>query len=282
MRTWLVFLGVMGVLTMGPSSGEAETVEELLRAGRAALAEGKTEEALRLADKVVEQAPNDPQGYLLRGLAHEGARRPAEAIAAYDKVLALEPKNAAALNRRGSEHFKLGHIKESIRDFDRFIELRPDEEAGHWKRGISHYYAGMFDAGARQFEGYEKVDTNDVENAVWHFLCVARKDGIDKARQRLLKIGNDKRVPMMKVYELFAGRAQPADVLAVATAGNPAGEELKSRLFYAHLYLGLYYEVAGDKKRAAEHMAEAAGKYRIGHYMGDVAHVHHERLRKDK
>jgi lipoprotein NlpI len=260
--------------------GRADDVADLLRAGREALAKGRITEALELADKAAAQAPNNPQAYLLRGLAHEAARRSAEAIAAYDKVIALDTKNADVYNRRGSEHFKLGHIDQSIKDFDRFIELRPDEEPGHWKRGISYYYAGKFDEGRRQFEGYEKVDTNDVENAVWHFLCAARKDGIDKARKGLLKIGNDKRIPMMKVYELFAGKAQPAEVLQAAMAGQPSEEELKARLFYAHLYLGLYYEVAGNKQRAQEHMTEAVGKYRIGHYMGDVARVHAELLNK--
>jgi hypothetical protein len=51
------------------------------------------------------------------------------------------------------------------------------------------------------------------------------------------------------------------------------------QLFYAHLYLGIYYEVAGDKTKALEHLT-LAEKGRISHYMGDVAHVHAELLRK--
>src|SRR5262249_9014651 len=96
----------------------------------------------------------------------------------------------------------------------------------------------------------------------------------------LLKIGNDKRVPMMQVYALYAGKIQPADVLAAARAGEPSAEELHKRLFYAHLYLGLYHEVLGDKKLALEHMTKAAEDYPIGHYMGDVARVHRDLLRK--
>ena len=65
-------------------------------------------------------------------------------------------------------------MKESLADFDKFLALRPAEKNGHWKRGISLYYAGRFEDGKKQFEGYENVDTNDVENAVWHFLCNAR------------------------------------------------------------------------------------------------------------
>ncbi len=102
-----------------------------------------------------------------------------------------------------------------------------------------------------------------------------------KARQSLLRIGHDKRVPLMKVYDLFAGKAKPADVLAAAKEGKPARDELKMRLFYAHLYLGLYYEALGDKKLTLEHMTKAADDYPVGGYMWDVARVHRE-LRRQK
>src|SRR5262249_27176654 len=136
-----------------------------------------------------------------------------------------------------------------------------------------------YDEGRKQFEGYEKVDTNDVENAVWHFLCVARKDGIDKARRSILKIGQDRRIPMMVVYDLFAGKAKPEDVLKAVEEGKPSASEKNARLFYAHLYLGLYYEVAGDRKKALEHLTESANKPRVHPYMWDVARVHRDLLR---
>ena len=51
------------------------------------------------------------------------------------------------------------------------------------------------------------------------------------------------------------------------------------RLFYTHLYLGLYYEAAGKEKLARGHLIKAADDHRIGHYMWDVAHVHANILR---
>ena len=173
-----------------------------------------------------------------------------------------------------------GKFAESVSDFDRYLKLAPGKANGHWQRGITLYYAGKYEEGKKQFEGYEKVDTNDVENAVWHFLCAARKDGVAKARAGILAIGKDGREPMMQVYELFKGKVKPADVLAAANAGKLDDDQRKPRLFYAHLYLGLYYDVLGEKKKAAEHMALAAGKYKIGHYMGEVARVHSEMLAK--
>lgn len=200
-------------------------------------------------------------------------------IARCDELIKADPNNAQAYDRRGSARFRLGQIDESIADFDQAIKLAPDSEPGHWRRGISHYYASQWDAGKRQFEGYQTVDSNDVENAVWRYLCMAGDVGPARARDDLLKIGDDRRVPMRQVYELFAGRATPDDVLAAARAGEPSADELNNRLFYAHLYLGLYHEVNGDRWAAGQHIAQAADKHRIGHYMWDVARVHAQRLR---
>src|SRR5262249_45932646 len=156
------------------------------------------------------------------------------------------PKLVAVYHLRGQELFKLSRFDESVADFDKYLEARPSERPRHWQRGISCYYAGKFREGAEQFEAYQAIDTNDVENAVWRFTCKARSEGVDKARASLLKVGTDKRIPLMEVYALFAGKSRPADVLAAVKTGEPPLEELKTRLFYAHLYLGLYFEVMGD------------------------------------
>ena len=57
-------------------------------------------------------------------------------------------------------------------------------------------------------------------------------------------------------------------------------EERQQRLFYAHLYLGLYFDSTGDQKQAVEHLTKATEDYRVPHYMGDVARVHRDVLRK--
>jgi lipoprotein NlpI len=273
----LVLCGIFSI----PLSAHAETVDELLATARAAFTKDQPEEALKSLDKALALDAKNRQALLFRAAVCDRLKRYADGVTDLNKLIEQDPKEVQAYDFRGSLQFKLGRFKESLADFDKTIELKPKDGPGHWRRGITCYYAGAFDEGKKQFEGYEKVDTNDVENAAWHFLCVARKDGVDKARAQLLKIGKDARVPMMDVYALYGGKAKPEDVLAAAQAGKPPAEQLGPRLFYAHLYLGLYYEVTGDKKKAAEHMALAAEKYKIKHYMGDVAQVHLDLLRKD-
>ena len=251
-----------------------------MKKAKTALTKGNAKEALDLAGQAIAEDPKDERGYLFRGTVYESLERHAEAIRDFDKAIESNPRAAEAYDRRGSEHFKLGHIKESINDFDKFLDLRPEAKPGHWKRGISYYYAGRFDDGRKQFEAYQTVDSNDVENAVWRFLCMARAVGVDKARADMLKVGQDARVPMMRIYALFRGQAKPEDVLDAVRQGEPKPEELKQRLFYAHLYLGLYFEVNGDKKKSLEHL-KAAEELKTGGYMGDVARVHRAILEKN-
>ncbi len=188
---------------------------------------------------------------------------------------AAEPSTADEYERRGSEHFIAGRFAESVADFDAEIRLDPRRAPWHWKRGISLYYVGRYADGAKQFEGYQTVDGNDVENAVWRFLCQARDKtvGVERARKGILPIKDDRRVPMMQVYDLFRGELKPAEVLAAARSGEPTPAELAARLFYANLYVGLYYDALGERAAAKRHI-EAAAARAIDHYMGDVARVH--------
>jgi len=177
---------------------------------------------------------------------------------------------ASAHQRRGEEHFKNARIKDSIADFDKYLEIYPGDEPGHWQRGISYYYAQEYEKGVKQFEIHRTVNPEDVENAVWHFLCAVRAPGgsVEAARKDYIPITQDPRVPMMKIHELFAGQATVEDVVAAAKFGG-----LRAK-FYADLYIGLYYEALGDQEQAMAFIARAAEGANANGYMGDVARVH--------
>jgi tetratricopeptide (TPR) repeat protein len=279
-RVFLVVALSLGLAGAAPArQGSGKSLEELFQAARAAQKAGKKDEALRLADQAVKAYPKEAGAFALRGLIREEQDDLKGSLADFTKVLELQPDAAQFWDRRGAVNFKSGHIKESIQDFDKAIELQPDLANGHWMRGISYYYAGRYDDGRRQFERYESVDTNDVENAVWRYLCMAKAIGVEKARAALLKIGKDKRVPMMEVYELFQGKLKPEDVLKAAEAGEAPAALRNRQRFYAHLYLGLFHEANGDAAKALEHLRRAV-EHRINHYMWDVARVGRDTLLK--
>ena len=176
---------------------------------------------------------------------------------------------AQAIFERAVEDFAAGRIDEAAAGFDTVAELLPQQAPNLWQRGIALYYAERYDDCRAMFESHRTVNPNDVENAAWHFLCVARAESPAAAEAALLPVGPDSRVPMREIYALYRGDLTPADVMEAA-GDRPSGR------FYAHLYLGLYYEALGRPDEAYEQIELAAdsGFARAGGYMHMVAEVH--------
>lgn len=177
----------------------------------------------------------------------------------------------------GMAHFQAGRIAEAVEEFDTVARLAPREAPYLWQRGIALYYAGRFRDCRQQFESHRTVNPDDVENAAWHFLCVAKAESPEKARSALLPVGPDPRVPMRQIYQMFQGKLRPEQVLA-------AGDRGAESEFYAHLYVGLYYEALEQETDALRHIRiAAADRYRqVGGYMHTVARVHLKALNQGR
>ena len=191
-------------------------------------------------------------------------------------VAAMGQTSPRALLDRAVDEFSKGRITESVAAFDELARIAPGEAPYLWQRGIALYYAGRYKECRAQFESHRRVNPDDVENAAWHFLCVARDESPAAARAALLPVGPDSRVPMREVYELFRGKLD-AEAVLKAAGSRPQGR------FYAHLYVGLYAEATNDAARARQHIAAAADQQfaDAGGYMHMVARVHlGQRLRK--
>lgn len=273
-------------LCVCPLPAWAEDVGDLLRASKVALRKGDGPAALKAAEKAVELDPKNPSAYFARGEVFAFQRQPAEAVKDYDKAYELDNTFVIAVDRRGGEQFKIGKVKESIEDFNTFLKASPKDEPAHWRRGISFYYAGEYAKGAKQFVDGQIEYGTDVENAFWHYLCTARKDGVETARKGILPIETkagqrfpDTRVPMKEVYDLIQGKAKAADVMAAAENAKLDGDAKTEALFYANLYVALNYEAEGNAAKCREHMTAAVAK-KISHYMWDVANVHLKLMKK--
>jgi lipoprotein NlpI len=185
-------------------------------------------------------------------------------LAAWD----LGVRDVRAVFENAVAHFRAARVKESAEAFDEVATLAPGAAPELWQRGIALYYAGRYKDCREQFESHRTVNPNDVENAAWHFLCVARESSETEARRRLLPVGPDARVPMKQIYAMFRGDTTPDAVITSAGADIPAQ-------FYARLYAGLYQEALGKTSASAEHIRIAAQeRYAAGGYMHDVARVH--------
>ena len=96
---------------------------------------------------------------------------------------------------------------------------------------------------------------------------------------KVILIGNLTRNPELR----YTPSGTPVASFALAVKRRfQQGEELKEARFYARLYVALYYESEGDEKKCREYLTEAVEKYKIGHYMWDVAAVHLKLLKEKK
>lgn len=200
----------------------------------------------------------------------------------------LESNNLNYQMTLGDISFAAGQMDACVAAYDKLIELQPSLEPRLWQRGLALYYAKEFEKGVRQFETHQLVNTQDVENAVWHLLCAARISNVEEGRGKLIPISEDRRVPMSQIYEMYAGRMTPEQVLAIANRTSTSveldSEQHRLQRYYAHLYIGLYHEMLKNQEASIRAMKKAAQINPLGktNFMGQVARVHLQLRQEEK
>ena len=239
---------------LGAATPESEA---LVLQGNAAFRANQREQAIKLFTEAVRIDPSNHVAYWNRGRIRENGGEFVEAIPDFNTVVRLVTNHAGAFQLRGATRLRLGQPEQALADFDRYIEFSPTRGRHHWQRGIALYLLGRYDEARQQYASCHAANTNDVENALWHFACTAKLRGIDQAE--LLPVGKDPREGMRELYALYAGKA---DTNTVLTSDKPV---------WAHFYLGLYYEAAGKMAEGREHIEKAAEHAVVGDFIGAVA-----------
>ncbi|TWT67391.1 tetratricopeptide repeat protein [Allorhodopirellula solitaria] len=164
-----------------------------------------------------------------------------------------------------------GQYDEAVTSFERAIERDPQSEPYLWQYGIALFFAGRYDEARSLFEKHRVVNPHDVENAAWHFVCVAKADSVSKAREILLPAPGDSRAPMKAVLQrLQGGDFEAIDAAVEKNRGTPS---YASAEFYGNLYIGLIADAEGNAEVASEHLRKAS-QSELTHYMADVARVY--------
>jgi len=107
---------------------------EAYDAGRKALAGGKRDEALRLAEKAIRLAPEEALFHGLKGDVLAQRQRYRDAIAAYDQAISLDRDFFRYYLRRGQVRAELGEQSGARRDLERSLKLLPTADA-HYQLG---------------------------------------------------------------------------------------------------------------------------------------------------
>jgi len=241
-RNILLAVAITHVVVAGPVVGQESTSpSELAMRARAALHDLDFDKAAQWARKLVRAAPDDE--YRLR---------------AADTLL------------------RCGRADEAVELFDQYASEHPDQKPYLWQRGIALYFVGRYADGAEQFEVHRGVNPNDVENAAWHYLCIAKKDSPEAADKLLLPAPGDPREPMEQVLAMFRQR-DPQPVKDRLARFDRNDSVARSARFYGNLYLGLYADAVSDPEAARKHI-QSAVKDAPKNYMGDVARVYAKHL----
>lgn len=271
------YFGLGWVLVAGRMLAATPESETLIKEGTAAFKKGDRAGAVKIFTQAIAADGSNVIAYYNRGRILELLSNFDEAYADYNTILRLKPDYIQGLFLRGDANLRMGRFSEAIADYDRSLQLNPKLEVRHWKRGIAYYFAGRYEDGRRQFEKCVKADTNDVENTLWHFACVARLEGPEKARAALLKVEPNPRMPlnqtMLQLHAVYAGAARPEDQLASAPGLDAAAEKATDKAIYASFFLGLYYEVTGQPGKAVEYFERTERMTKRGHNLGDLARL---------
>lgn len=195
-----------------------------------------------------------------------------EAAVAAETLLQDYPQDSRSWQVAADAFLRSGRIERAVELYDRFAKERPETVPFLWQRGIALTYAGRFQDAARQFESHRDVNPNDVENAAWHFLCLAKATTLEEAREKLLPAPGDPRPPMNEILQLLKdGKTQPVldriEIFPPGTIGRRSAE------FYGYLYLGMAADAEGDPEKALLLINRSIENAR-NDYMGDVTRVY--------
>ena len=267
--------------------------EELFHQAIEALEAKNTDAMVRLMDRAVATDVTNHFAYIKRAQLFDLIGNNDRAARDYTTALGFvghDARYADVFQMRGCANFKLGNLQGAVSDWVNFIRLKPDKEADHWQICVAYALLGSYEDARKQFEWHWTVNAEDMEVAFWHYLCVARMDGLESARENLIEVAGEERVPMPELYQLFKGECSEADVWLAVEEGDPDKDERTRREFFANYYLGLYKQAAGKLDLADELIGKALeiAKSNEGYIgdspggqlrAGDIARVHSQQLR---
>ncbi|MFK7737811.1 MAG: hypothetical protein AB8B50_17390 [Pirellulaceae bacterium] len=206
------------------------------------------------------------------------------ALAAKEYSKAIELASAAGelagdvpsyLQAVGETLYRAGASEKSLEYFDRVVKLQPRSAPYNWQRGLALCSVGRFEDGAEQFKTHHDVNPDDVENSAWYFLCVAKTKNVEAARKTVIPSRGDGREPMMSILKMLQGKLPPEQVVQAAIDNTSDGARRNRALFYADLYVGLYYDSLGNAGEAAKYLRRSLARGDSG-YMVDSARVYLE------
>ncbi len=195
-------------------------VEQRLLAPLLLETEGKSQEARRELERLVEMQPQNALAQHLLGTVHFHQGTLNRAIDCYRRALELAPRFLLCWYDLGVAYYHRGNMPASIQAYRQCLGIDPDYNAAHYRMGVALFHAGDLDQAKehfercsaltpeylraryfigviherrgeygdalREFRGMQDEGVGEV-SSLWHMAAVRRAQGDTKAADELLE-----------------------------------------------------------------------------------------------
>ncbi len=93
------------------------------------------DEVLVSCDQAIQQNPDDPLAWFMRGMALDNLKRYEEAVIAYDRVVEMQPDDHVVWFKRGNVMEKLLRHEEAVASYYKVVQIQPDNYWAWHDRG---------------------------------------------------------------------------------------------------------------------------------------------------
>ena len=223
-----------------------------VKLGQAYEDEALLDRALEEYTQAILLIPNYAEAYLGRGWVHQakGSRR--LAVKNFSQAIQMQPRNPEAYFGRAWAYEQLGQVDLAIKEYGQAILLKPDFSDAYLSRGILRFYHDRPESAAADFSAVLDKAPDGLRRYALLWLSLGRaRSGNDGSTELSALAETVSLTPWPGIIvTLYLGKADAKQVLA-ATADEDRRTRLEKECV-AFYFLGQYYLVRGDPKRAAE------------------------------
>ena len=181
---------------------------------------GKLDQALATAEKLVTIAPDDANSWWTVAEVHADLKQVDKAFEAFGKAITLAPYASHLYKERGDLHASLRHDDLALSDFNKALELEPNSGYVHKRRAECCFRLARFDQALADLQQGVERTPGDLSNLTWIPVADVAACADPKFREGMLRLAD-------RCVEL--NKESPASLIARAQLLTGLGEWKSAR-----------------------------------------------------
>ncbi len=184
---FLILRGVLAAMFVAGCFLAAQTTKEQMGAITSALQSGQFDKALQLLQPELQQNPNNPKLWVLRGIALSSKGDKKEALGAFHHALENSPDYLPALEGAAQIEYESGG-KDAVTLLQHILLLRPNEPTSHAMLAVLAYRRGDCSTAVAHFEQSGSLLESQPGALQGYSDCLVRMKELEKAIHVLSRV----------------------------------------------------------------------------------------------